>query len=165
MPSHPGFYGSGMFSAAGGAALVKALDKAPGLQRSRFTRALPAKGTALGAGCRDQKRPSAVTRRAGSPNETEMEDRDGSHVRMRPGDQRSRLSQAAPGQVQAPGTSALVDLVRTVITSNTDQEVLVFANGNSFGSSNGEGNERSILSSRWMFPGGSCGIQQLGNAS
>lgn len=44
----------------------------------------------------------------------------------------------------------------------------MFSNGNSFGSSaapigDGEGNERSILSSKWMFPGGSCGIQQLGN--
>jgi hypothetical protein len=28
----------------------------------------------------------------------------------------------------------------------------MFSNGNSFGS--GEGNERYILSSRWMFPGG-----------
>ena len=45
----------------------------------------------------------------------------------------------------------------------------MFSNGNSFGSSaasidDGEGNERSILSSKWMFPGGSSGIQQLGNA-
>ena len=37
----------------------------------------------------------------------------------------------------------------------------MFSNGNSFGS--GEGNERSILSSTWMFPGGSSGIQQLGH--
>ncbi len=47
----------------------------------------------------------------------------------------------------------------------------MFANGNSFSSSaasigNGEGNERSILSSRWMFPGGtSSGTQQMGNPS
>jgi hypothetical protein len=46
----------------------------------------------------------------------------------------------------------------------------MFSNGNSFGSSaasigDGEGNERSILSSKWMFPGGSSsGVQQLGNA-
>ena len=39
----------------------------------------------------------------------------------------------------------------------------MFANGNSFGSGGGEGNERSILSSTWMFPGGSSGIQQLGH--
>jgi hypothetical protein len=45
----------------------------------------------------------------------------------------------------------------------------VFSNGNSFGSSaasigDGEGNEKSILSSKWMFPGGSSGgVQQLGN--
>lgn len=46
----------------------------------------------------------------------------------------------------------------------------MLANGNSFGSSaasigNGsEGNEKSILSSKWMFPGGVQGIQTLGNA-
>lgn len=45
----------------------------------------------------------------------------------------------------------------------------MFANGNSFGSSaasisDGEGNERSILSSKWMLPGGSSSVQQLGNA-
>jgi hypothetical protein len=46
----------------------------------------------------------------------------------------------------------------------------MLSNGNSFGSgaastSDREGNEKSILSSKWMFPGGSGGgIQQLGNA-
>ena len=46
----------------------------------------------------------------------------------------------------------------------------MLSNGNSFGSSaastsDGEGNEKSILSSKWMFPGGSgSGTQQLGNA-
>ena len=45
----------------------------------------------------------------------------------------------------------------------------MLSNGNSFGSSvpvgQGEGNEKAILSSRWMFPGGSGGgTQQLGNA-
>ncbi|HEV2536497.1 MAG TPA: hypothetical protein VGU21_03185 [Streptosporangiaceae bacterium] len=46
----------------------------------------------------------------------------------------------------------------------------MLSNGNSFGSSaastsDGEGNEKSILSSKWMFPGGSgSGRQQLGNA-
>jgi hypothetical protein len=45
----------------------------------------------------------------------------------------------------------------------------VLSNGNSFGSSaastsEGEGTEKSILSSKWMFPGGSgSGVQQLGN--
>jgi len=40
----------------------------------------------------------------------------------------------------------------------------MFANGNSFG--NGDGNERSILSSKWMFPGGNgSGVQQLGPAA
>ena len=40
----------------------------------------------------------------------------------------------------------------------------MFANGNSFGS-DGEGSERALLSSRWMFPGGSgSGIQQVGCA-
>ncbi len=45
----------------------------------------------------------------------------------------------------------------------------MLSNGNSFGSSaatirDGEGNEKSILSSKWMFPGGSgSGMQQLGN--
>ena len=41
----------------------------------------------------------------------------------------------------------------------------MFSNGNSFGSGGGEGNERSILSSTWMFPGGSSGIQQLGKTA
>ena len=46
----------------------------------------------------------------------------------------------------------------------------MLSNGNSFGNSaastsDGEGNEKSILSSKWMFPGGSGGgTQQLGNA-
>jgi hypothetical protein len=46
----------------------------------------------------------------------------------------------------------------------------MFSNGNSFGSSaasigDGEGNERSILSSKWMFPGGSgSGTQPMGSA-
>ena len=46
----------------------------------------------------------------------------------------------------------------------------MFSNGNSFGSSAasigaGEGTEKCILSSAWMFPGGSgSGVQQLGNA-
>jgi len=40
----------------------------------------------------------------------------------------------------------------------------MLSNGNSFGQ-DGEGNERSILSSRWMFPGGSSGIQQLGTTA
>ena len=31
--------------------------------------------------------------------------------------------------------------------------IFMLSNGNSFGQ-DGEGNERSILSSRWMFPGG-----------
>ncbi len=31
----------------------------------------------------------------------------------------------------------------------------MLSNGNSFGR-DGEGNERSILSSRWMFPGGNA---------
>jgi hypothetical protein len=45
----------------------------------------------------------------------------------------------------------------------------MLSNGNSFGSSaapvgQGEGNERAILSSKWMFPGGSgSGLQQIGN--
>jgi hypothetical protein len=45
----------------------------------------------------------------------------------------------------------------------------MLSNGNSFGSSaastsDGEGNEKSILSSKWMFPGGSGGgTQQPGN--
>jgi hypothetical protein len=45
----------------------------------------------------------------------------------------------------------------------------MLSNGNSFGSSaaptsDGEGNEKSILSSKWMFPGGGgSGMQQLGN--
>jgi hypothetical protein len=45
----------------------------------------------------------------------------------------------------------------------------MLSNGNSFGSSaasigDGEGTEKSILSSKWMFPGGSgSGMQQLGN--
>ncbi len=41
----------------------------------------------------------------------------------------------------------------------------MLSNGNSFGRDDREGNERSILSSRWMFPGGSSGIQQLGRAA
>ena len=65
-----------------------------------------------------------------------------------------------------------------VVVGSDDNQVtvsirrwLVFSNGNSFGSSaasigDGEGNEKSILSSEWMFPGGSGGgVQQLGNAS
>jgi hypothetical protein len=41
----------------------------------------------------------------------------------------------------------------------------MFSNGNSFGSGDGEGNEKSILSSKWMFPGGSgSGLQQMGSA-
>jgi hypothetical protein len=40
----------------------------------------------------------------------------------------------------------------------------MFSNGNSFGGGE-EGNERSILSSTWMFPGGSSGIQQLGHTA
>ncbi len=41
----------------------------------------------------------------------------------------------------------------------------MLSNGNSFGR-DGEGNERSILSSRWMFPGGSrSGTQQLGHTA
>lgn len=41
----------------------------------------------------------------------------------------------------------------------------MISNGNSFGSAAVEGNERSILSSRWVFPGGSSGIQQLGHTA
>ena len=41
----------------------------------------------------------------------------------------------------------------------------MLSNGNSFGRGDGEGNERSILSSTWMFPGGSGGIQQLGRTA
>jgi hypothetical protein len=37
----------------------------------------------------------------------------------------------------------------------------MLSNGNSFGRG-GEGNERSILSSKWMFPGG---VQQATSAS
>jgi hypothetical protein len=58
-----------------------------------------------------------------------------------------------------------------LLDSSVEHEVIfMFANGNSFGSSaastgDKEGNEKSILSSRWMFPGGSgSGTQQLGNA-
>ena len=40
----------------------------------------------------------------------------------------------------------------------------MLSNGNSFGRG-GEGNERSILSSTWMFPGGSSDIQQLGHTA
>jgi hypothetical protein len=39
----------------------------------------------------------------------------------------------------------------------------MLSNGNSFGHGETEGNERSILSSKWMFPGGGAsGTQQLG---
>ena len=42
----------------------------------------------------------------------------------------------------------------------------MFSNGNSFGGGDREGNERVILSSRWMFPGGnSSGVQQVGSAA
>jgi hypothetical protein len=42
----------------------------------------------------------------------------------------------------------------------------MLSNGNSFGDAAVEGNERSILSSRWMFPGGSrSGTQQLGHTA
>jgi hypothetical protein len=39
----------------------------------------------------------------------------------------------------------------------------MLSNGNSFGYGGREGNERSILSSRWMFPGATSGIQHLGS--
>ena len=40
----------------------------------------------------------------------------------------------------------------------------MLSNGNSFGHGDREGNERSILSTRWMFPGGSGSVvQQVGN--
>jgi len=41
----------------------------------------------------------------------------------------------------------------------------MLSNGNSFGRGDGEGNERSILSSRWMFPGATSGTQHLGDPS